>query len=205
MTTEKINSSSSVFTTKNMAKIAILGAVAMILMLLDFPLPIAPSFYKLDFSEVAVLMGGFAMGPAAAVMIEGLKIILNVLFSGSNTMFVGEFANFLIGCALVVPAAVIYKNHKTKKNAIRGLVIGTLCMAAAGVILNYLVLLPAYVAIAHFPMEAILGAGQAIFPFIQNKFQFVLACVTPFNLIKGVLVSVITVLLYKHVSVLLHK
>ena len=195
---------SNVLSVQGIARIGILSAVAFVLMMFEFPLPIAPSFYKLDFSEVAVLMGGFAMGPAAAAAIEGIKIVLNLIFTGSITMGVGELANFLIGCALSVPAALIYQKNKSKKTAIKGMVIGTLCMTLAGVVLNYLVLLPAYVALAHFPMEAILAAGQEIFPFITNKFMFVLACVTPFNLIKGILVSLITLLLYKHISPLLH-
>lgn len=195
---------STLLSAAGIARIGILSAVAFVLMMFEFPLPIAPSFYKLDFSEVAVLTGGFAMGPGAAAAIEGIKIILNLIFTGSITMGVGEIANFLIGCALCVPAAIIYKNHKTKSNAIKGMIIGTLCMTLAGVVLNYAVLLPAYVALAHFPMEAILAAGQEIFPFITNSFTFVLACVTPFNLIKGILVSLITLLLYKHISPLLH-
>lgn len=200
-----VSTKSTIFTTRSMAKIAILGAVAAVLMMFEFPLPIAPSFYKLDFSEVAVLVGGFALGPAAAVAIEALKIILNCLFNGTNTMFVGELSNFVIGCAMCVPAALIYTRNKTKQTALKGLCAGTLFMTVAGVAMNYFVAIPAYVAIAHYPLDAIIGMGAAIFPFIKNTFQLVLACVTPFNLIKGVLVSVITMLLYKHVSPLLHK
>jgi riboflavin transporter FmnP len=188
-----------------MAKIAILSAIAFVLMLFEFPLPVAPSFYKLDFSEVAVMIGGFALGPIPAVAIEGMKVILNLLFNGTITMGVGEFANFAIGCAMAVPAAAIYHRNKTRKSALIGMLVGTLVMTVTGVVLNYLVLIPAYVSLAHFPMDAIIGMGQAIFPFIKNTFDLVIACVTPFNLIKGVLVSLITILLYKHVSPLLHK
>lgn len=205
MTQSKTHVTSALFTVSNMAKIAILAAVAVILMMFEFPLPVAPSFYKFDFSEVPVLVGGFALGPMAAVVIEGVKIILNFLFTGTITMGVGELANFLIGCALCVPAAVFYKHNKTKTGAMKGLVLGTFCMCLVGVIMNYFVLIPAFVAIAHFPMEAILGAGQAIFPFIQNSFQFVIVCVTLFNLIKGIAVSVVTLLIYKSISPLLHK
>ena len=199
-----MNNESKILNTRAIAKAAVLGAVAFVLMLLEFPLPIAPSFYKMDFSEAAVLMGGFALGPAYAVIIEALKVALNLIFQGTITMGVGEMANFLIGISFTVPAAYMYSKNKTLKTAIKGMVIGTLCMMAAGVLLNYFVLLPAYVALAHFPMEAIIGAGQAIFPFIQNKFTFVMACVTPFNLIKGILVSVVTRLLYKRLSPVLH-
>ncbi len=198
-------SNTSVFETKTMAKIAILGAVAFILMLFEFPLPVAPNFYKFDFSEVAVLIGAFALGPAAAAMIEAIKVLLNILFNGTITMGVGELANFLIGCAFVVPAGIMYRKKKTKKGAMISMALGTVCMMIAGVILNYFVLLPAFVSIAKFPLDMILSAGQAIFPFIRNTFQFVLACVTPFNLIKGIAVSVVTALIYKHVSPLLKR
>lgn len=203
--TELSNEKTTIFTTKTMAKIAILGAVATVLMLIEFPLPVAPSFYKFDFSEVAVLIGAFALGPMAAVAIEGIKILLNFLLNGTITMGIGELANFLIGCSLVVPAGIIYKKNRTRKGALIGMVTGTLCMCAAGVLLNYFVLLPAYVSIAHFPLEMIISAGQAIFPFIKNTFDFVLACVTPFNLIKGIAVSLVTFVLYKHVSPLLKR
>ena len=124
------DSTKKLLTTRNIAKIAILSAIAFILMLIEFPLPFAPSFYKMDFSEVAVLMGGFAMGPWAAVVIEALKIVLHLLFKGTITMGVGELANFLIGCALCMPAAWIYKKHKSRSSAIKGMAVGTLCMAA---------------------------------------------------------------------------
>ncbi len=204
MTTETVKTG-SLMNTRSLAKIAILGVIAFVLMLFEFPLPIAPSFYKMDFSEAAVLMAGFAMGPAAAVWTEGLKILLNLLFNGTITMGVGEFANFCIGCALCVPAAMIYQKNKSKSSAIRGLIVGTLFMTCAGVLLNYFVAIPAFVKIAHFPMDAIIGMGQAIFPVIDNSLKLVLLCVTPFNLIKGAAVSLVTLLLYKHISPLLHK
>ncbi len=204
VSTTKTNSK-PLLSVKNIAKIAILGAIAAILMLIEFPLPFAPSFYKFDFSEVAVLIGGFAMGPAAGALIEAVKIILNFLFNGTITMGVGELANFLIGCALVVPASMIYKRNKSRKSALIGMVVGTLCMTLVGVVLNYFVLIPAYVALAGFPMEAIIGMGAAINSHINSVLTLVLICVTPFNLVKGIVVSAITFVLYKHVSVLLHR
>jgi len=90
--------------TKVLTRIAILSAVAFILMLFEFPLPFIPFFYKMDFSEAAVLIGGFAMGPGAAVVIEALKNLLYFWIHGSMTGGVGEIANFIVGCALCVPA-----------------------------------------------------------------------------------------------------
>ena len=191
---------------KTLAKIAIMGAVAVVIMLFSFPLPsIAPTFYKLDFSEVAVLIGSFALGPIAGIGIEALKVLLNLIFNGTNTAFIGEFANFLMGCALVVPAGLIYQKNKTRKGALIGIVVGIITMVIAGDLLNYFLLIPAYVSIAHFPLEAIIAAGTKIFPFINSTLSLVLVCVTLFNLVKGVLVGIITVLIYKRVSPLLKK
>ena len=188
-------------TTARMTRIAILGVCAFILMYFEFALPfIAPSFYKLDFSEIPVLIGGFALGPLSAVLIEFIKILLKLLFKPTTTAFVGELANFLVGCAFAVPAALYYKKNRTRKGAMFALLIGVLCMAAAGFVINLWLVIPAYVSIMHFPLEAIIGAGQAIFPVVDSVFMLVLCCTTPFNLIKGVLLSVITVLLYKRIS-----
>lgn len=195
---------SSVFSVRNLTKIAILGVLAYVLMFMAFPLPfIAPPFYKMDFSEIPVLIGGFALGPISAILIEGIKIILNLLFSGTTTMFVGEASNFIVGCAMVIPSTIIYRKNKTKQSAIKALIIGTISMALVGLCSNYLAVIPAYINIMGFEESMILGMAQAIFPFIDNIFELVLFCTTPFNLIKGVSVSFVTALIYKHVSPLI--
>lgn len=195
-----------IFNIKTMAKISFLAAIAFILMYFDFPIPfLAPTFYKIDFSEVAVLMGGFALGPLAAMIIEGLKIVLYVLFKGTGTAYVGEFANFLIGCALVVPASYYYQRNKCKKNAIIGLVMGSILMTIMGLILNYYVLIPAYSTFFGLDLDTIIKMGAAIIPIINNKLMFVLLATTPFNIVKAIAVSVFTLLLYKHISPILKK
>lgn len=188
---------------RNMVQIGMLAAVAAVLMLFEFPLWFAPSFYQLDFSEVAVLIGAFSMGPAAGVVIEALKILLNFLINGTITAGVGELANFIIGCGLIVPAALIYKRHKTKKNAMLGMAVGTVAMTVVGSLINYFVLLPVYSAALPLPMDALIGMGTKINPAIDGLWTFVLFAVAPFNLLKGVLVSLLTLLLYKHISPLL--
>ncbi len=189
--------------TKVMVQIAMLSAVAIVLMLFEFPLPFAPSFYKLDFSELPVVIGAFAIGPAAGVMIEAIKILLNFLVNGSTTAGVGEFANFLIGCAFVFPAALIYSRHKSKKNAAVGLAVGTVLMTVVGCFLNAYVLLPAYAAAFHWEISALIALGSAVNPAIQSLWGFILLAVAPFNLLKGILVSVITMLIYKKISLIL--
>lgn len=188
---------------RNMVCIGMLGAISVVLMLFEFPLPfIAPAFYELDFSEVPILIGAFALGPTAGVMTELVKILLNLVINGTDTAFVGEFANFVIGCALMVPASLIYKRKKSRKNAIIGLISGVVVMAVAGVFMNALVLIPFY-AKAFMPIEAIIEMGRAIHPGIDGVWTFALLTVAPFNIVKGILVSVITMLLYKHISPIL--
>lgn len=184
--------------------VGMLAAISAILMLAEFPLPfIAPSFYELDFSEVPILIGAFALGPMAGVLTELVKVLLNLVINGTDTAFVGEFANFLIGCSLVLPASLIYKYKKSKTSAVIGLVCGTVTMAVVGVFLNALVLLPTYSVAYGMPLDALLGMGAAIHPSVGNVWSFALLLVAPFNLIKGALVSIVTMLLYKHVSPIL--
>ncbi|HIV25365.1 MAG TPA: ECF transporter S component [Candidatus Scatomonas pullistercoris] len=189
--------------TRLIIQIGMLAAVATVLMLFEFPLPFAPSFYELDFSEVPVLIGSFAMGPLAGGCIELIKILLNLVVNGTDTMFVGELANLLMGCAMVIPAGFIYRRHKTRKTALAGMAAGTLCMAAAAVFVNAYMLLPAYGAAFHLETSAFVAMGQAIIPAVDSLLKFCLLIVTPFNLVKGIAVSVITLLLYKHISRLL--
>lgn len=188
---------------KTMVQIGMLGAVSVVLMMFEIPLWFAPSFYKLDFSEVPVLIGTFAMGPLAGAAIEFIKILLHLLFKGTTTAGVGDFANFLIGCALVVPAGILYQRKKTRKNAVLGLILGTAIMVVIGSALNALVLLPTYAKAFGMPMDALVGMGSAINPAITNVTTFAMFAVAPFNLLKGVTVSVITMILYKYVSPLL--
>ena len=185
--------------TRTMVQVAMLGAVAGVLMLLEFPLPfIAPTFYKLDFSEVPVMIGGFAMGPVAGIVIEGIKIAIHLILKGTSTAFVGELGSFIMGCALVVPAAVIYKKHRTRKRALIGLIVGIVVAVAASVLVNAYMLLPAYGAAFGMDISVFIGMGTAINPAIDSLVTFCLLAVAPFNLFKGVVVAVITLLLYKH-------
>ena len=203
-TKKRTNERSSATNVSKLVKIAMLAAVATVLMLVEFPLPfIAPPFYELDFSEVPVLIGAFAMGPLAGAIIELIKILLNFVLNGTVTAGVGELGNFIVGCALIVPAAMIYKKSKTRKNAVIGMVVGVICMAVTGCVMNGAVLLPAYGKAFGMPIKAFVEMGSAIFPVINNIFTFCLFCVVPFNLIKGVVVSVMTLLLYKYISRLL--
>lgn len=183
-----------------MAQIGMLSAIAVVLMLFEIPLPFAPSFYEIDFSEVPVLIGSFAMGPLAGAAIELVKILLNFAINGTTTAGVGELANFLIGCAMVVPAAWIYKKKHTRTGAIVGMVTGTLFMAFVGCFLNAFVLLPTYAKAFGMPIDALVGMGTAVNSHITSLTTFVIFAVAPFNLLKGFLVSLIVFLIYKKIS-----
>ena len=189
---------------RRIAMIGMLSALAFIIMYFEVPLPFLPSFYKIDFSEVPVLIGGFAMGPVAAAIIEAVKVILHLVIKGTPTAGIGDFANFIIGCGLVVPASIVYKYHKSRKSAMIGMTVGVLVMAIVGGLLNAFVLLPAYAAAFHMPMEAIIGMGTSVNPAIVDLPTLVLFATTPLNLIKGILASILTLLLYKRVSPLIH-
>ncbi len=203
-TMTKTNAAGSSAKVRMMAQIAMLTAVAEILMLFEIPLPFAPSFYEIDLSEVPVLIGCFAMGPVAGVVIEALKILLNFLINGTMTAGIGEVANFAIGCAMVLPAALIYQRRKCRKNALIGMTVGTVVMTAVGGLLNAFVLLPVYAA-AFGGMDAIIRMGTAVNGSITGLESFVLFAVVPFNLLKGIVVSAAAFLLYKRVSrILIH-
>ena len=190
--------------TKQVVLMGMFGALAAVLMLFEVPLPfIAPSFYGLDISEVPVLVGTFAMGPVAGIVIEAVKILVKLLLKPSTTGFVGEFANFVIGCSLVVPAGLISRRHKTKGSAVLAMAVGTILMAIAGAVLNALVMIPFY---SHFmPLENILAAGAAIQPAVSSVWGLAIFCVAPFNLLKGAIVSLLTALVYKRISSLIHS
>ena len=189
---------------RTMALVAMLAAVATVLMLFEIPLPfLAPAFYELDFSEVPVLVGAFALGPMAGASIELVKILINLLINGTATAFVGEIGNYLLGCSFIIPAALIYKKRKTKKNALIAMVIGTIVMTVFGCFLNAYILLPTYATAFGMPIDAIVGMGSAINANINDVMTFVIIAVAPFNIIKGIIVSVITLLIYKHISPIL--
>ncbi len=194
-----------ILTTRKIALIGVFSAIAAVLHMLDFPIPFAPSFYKMDFSEIPALIGAFAFGPVAAVMIEFCKIVLKLLFKGTSTAFVGDLANFIIGCSFLLPASILYFFRKTKKNAIIGCVAGTLVMTVFGSAFNAIYLIPKFAQLYGLPLESIIEMGHAINPAINSVSTLALFAVVPMNLLKGTAVSVVTVLVYKKLSPILHK
>jgi len=197
---KKDSSTERILSTKTVVTVGMLSAVATVLMLFEIPVPFAPSFYKIDLSELPALVAGFAFGPVAGVMVEFVKIVLKTLVKGTSTAFVGELANFVIGCGLVLPASVIYRFRKNKKMAIISCAVGTLVITIIGPVFNAVYLLPAFAKLYGMPMEAIIGMGSAVNPAITGVGTLVIFAVAPLNLLKGLIDSVITVLIYKPLS-----
>ncbi len=186
---------------RRLCTIAICSAIAAVLHMLDFPLLfLAPEFYKLDFSELPVMLCGFYLGPSAAVACEAVKILLKLLLKGTSTAFVGDFANFVVGCSLVLPAAIVYHTKKSRASALWGLVMGTTVLTAFGSLFNAVYLLPKFSQLYGLPLENIIAMGSKINGSIHSLQSFVLLAVVPLNLIKGTMISVLTLLLYKRVA-----
>ncbi len=195
-----------VTTARRVSIVGICGAVAAVLHMLDFPLLfLAPEFYKLDFSEVPVLLCGFYLGPSATVACEGVKILLKLLLKGTSTAFVGDFANFAVGCSLVLPAALLYHIRKSRSSALWGMLTGTLILTVFGSAFNAIYLLPKFSQLYGLPLDTILSMGTAIHPGVQGLTSFVLWCVAPLNLLKGTAVSLLTLVLYKRVERILFR
>lgn len=187
-----------------LVKVAVLSVIAFLLMFLEFAVPIFPSFLKIDISDLPALIGTFALGPVAGISIEFLKNILHGIFAG-QTAFVGELANFIVGTVLVVTAGFIYKARKTKKSAVLGLISGTITMSIAAGLINYFVLLPLYQRAFNFPISQMVAIAGKINGNITDVWTLILLSIVPFNLIKGCVLTVITLLIYKKVSIILKK
>jgi len=188
--------------TRTLVSCAMLAACAVILIELEISLPfIAPPFYKFDFSELPALIGAFSMGPVAGIIIELIKVLVKLITT--TTMGVGELANFVLGCIFIIPAALIYKSKKTKKRAVIGIITGSVLMSLLATIINAFIMIPLYASLFSISVDSIIQMGASIFPFVDSMFDFCLVCVLPFNLIKVLLVSAITMFIYKPLSILI--
>ena len=180
-----------------MTRIAILAAAASILFLLEIPIV---AFYKLDLSNIPVMLGAFSMGTVPGLIILGLKSLIGLLHSSSAG--VGELADFIMGAALLIPASMIYHRNKTRKNALTGMIIGTVCTAVVGVLVNKFIMLPFYMGAFHMDMEAIVAFANV--SGVDSEWKLLLLITGPFNLLKGAVLSAVTFLIYKPLSPILH-
>ena len=185
---------------------AAFSAVAFALMFIEISLPIIPAFIKFDISDLPALIGAFAIGPVSGMVIELLKNILHILIKGTSSAFVGELSNFLLGAVFCLTAGLIYKRNKTKKTAVIACLIGALTMGIISLPLNYFLVYPAYVNVYHMPLDAIIGMYQAImgkivtFPSKNALLNCLLIFNVPFTFFKGVVDSIICLLVYKPLS-----
>lgn len=185
-------------------KISLLAVIAFAIMFIEIAVPIFPDFLKIDFSDLPALIGAFSLGPVAGVAIELLKNILHGIFKG-GTAFIGEFANFVVGGTLVFVAGTIHSRSKNYINAVVSLVFGTITMTIIAGVFNYFVLLPLYEKVLGFPITAIIGISQAVNGKIDSLFTLILYAILPFNLLKGAIISVLTMAMYKKVVPVLNR
>ena len=178
---------------------AVLSAIAVVLAFFEFPVPLSPSFARMDLSDLPALIGAFAYGPVSGVLIELVKNALQLLTS--STGGIGELANFIMGSSFVVAAGLIYKHHKTKKTAILACLIASVIMGVVATVVNYFILLPVFE--AFMPLDQLIASFGEFMPFIKTKLDVVLFNAFPFNLLKGIGISIVTMLLYKRLTPIL--
>ena len=196
MSQEKHNASAMF----NLTRCGLLAAMAVILYYIEIPVV---AFYKLDLSTLPAILAGFAMGPVQGMAVVIIKNLVHLL--GTSTAGVGEMADVLMSCAFVIPASLLYRRDKTRKGALQAMLVGSAAMTVAGVLVNYLILIPAYQVLMNLPLEVIIGMGQKVFGFIDSTLKLVIFITAPFNLLKAAVLSGTTYLLYKRVSPLLHQ
>ncbi|MBP3647065.1 MAG: ECF transporter S component [Clostridia bacterium] len=193
------NKRKTLLTTRELSTIAILAAISAVLFMIEIPVVL---FYKLDLSSLPVLLGAFAMGPLPGTLILLVKALLGLLHSTSQG--VGELADFIMGFAMLLPASLIYQRLKSRKGAIVGMIVGTIAATIVAVLTNMYLMIPFYGAAYGMPVEAIVGMGQAIVPAVDSAWKFVLLITGPFNILKWVVISVLTAVIYKPLSPILH-
>lgn len=164
------------------AKVGIFSAIAFVLQLLGSVVPKVAGFLEVEVSELPALIMSLALGPLAGVMVELIK---NILHSPMTTTgFVGEFANFVINGIFVLVCGLIYQKNRTKKGAIIALSVSTLALVVSAFFVNLFVMLPLYM-------------GGAPF---ETRLNLDLFTIAPFNLARGMVLSLITIFIYKKIS-----
>lgn len=182
---------------------AILAAMAVLLMYLEFNLPFMPGFLKFDFSELPVLVGAYALGPWYGVLIELLKNLIHLPATG--TAGIGEASNFITGSIYVFIAGWIYTKNMTRKGAVISMAVATLALGLIACPLNYFITLPLYGSVLGFPMEAIIGMASAVNPMVSSKISLIFWVFLPFNIFKGLVISFLTFWVYKPISNIIHR
>ena len=185
---------------KNLVLISILGVMSFLLMFFDFPLPIAPTFYKMDFASVPILIGGFMMGPIAGLSIEIIRSILKIFILSSSTYYIGELSGFIVNASFVLTAATIYKYSKSKYRLSISLFAGSIAFSIIAALSNYYLIIPFYVSAFNYKIDDIVYLGKLIYPFVDNLFSFIIIIVIPFNLVKSIAQAIIAGIVSKRLK-----
>lgn len=191
-----------VLTTKNLTMIAMFSAISAVLMVFEIQLPFSPSFVKFDFSDLPVMLGGFLIGPFAGGIIVFMKILLHFLLNGTTFFFVGDLSNLLLTLSFVLPASFIYQQKKTKKTAIQGLLVSIICTSLLAIIFNLFLIFPLYLKVLNLKMVDLINMIHVVNPLVKDVFTMIVFSLLPFNLFKYSIVSMITMLSYKKLSIL---
>ena len=189
----------AVLSVRTISMTAMLSAVAYLLAFVEFPVPLSPSFARMDLSDLPALIGAFAFGPLSGLLIELVKNTLQLLTT--STGGIGEIANFLMGASYVVAAGVIYKRRKAKKTAWIACIAASLVMGIAAALANYFILLPLFE--TFMPLDQLIASFGAFLPFIHTKLDIVLFNALPFNILKGLVIGGFTMLSYKRLTPIL--
>ena len=190
--------------TRRLALAGMMGAIAFVLMFLSFPTPLNP-FAELDFSALPELIGGFILGPVGALQIITVKILLKLVFQGTGTAFTGELCAFILSVCYVLPAVIYYRKRRTKQAALIGIVIGGILAVIASVIVNIYLIYPFFMTAYGMNWDAIIGMCSVLIPAVKDIPTLVILSIVPFNALSRTLTGILTMLLYKRISVPLKK
>lgn len=187
--------SSNLKSLKKLTTISMLTAIAVALQYIEIPIPIMPSFIKLDFSDLPEIIASFLFGPISGVLVAFLKNLIHLF--ASQTGFIGELSNFLIAASFCIPAGLIYKKKKTLKCAIIAGIVGCLVSGIISLPINYFIIYPLYYNVMGFPEKAILDMYQLILPKVKNIFEALLIFNVPFTIAKNLVCTLFTLVIYK--------
>ena len=191
-----------VLTTKNLTMIAMFSAISAVLMVFEIQLPFSPSFFKFYFSDLLVMLCCFLIGPFAGGIIVFMKILLHFLLNGTTSFFVGDLSNLLLTLSFVLPASFIYQQKKTKKTTIQGLLVSIICTSLLAIIFNLFLIFPLYLKVLNLKMVDLINMIHVVNPLVKDVFTMIVFSLLPFNLFKYSIVSMITMLSYKKLSIL---
>lgn len=180
--------------TRTVTMTGLLSAFSYLLAFLEFPVPLSPAFARMDLSDFPALIGAFAFGPGTGILIELVKNSLQLL--STSTGGVGELANFLMGGSFVFTAGAVYRRNKTKRTAWAAGIAGSIVMGVVAALTNYFILLPLFE--GFMPLEQLIASFGEFIPFIRTKLDVALYNAFPFNLLKGLAISGVTMVVYKH-------